>query len=96
MPRHFLEIGQRCLRNRFGGAEGMQQRAFTRRTYAGNFFERAFGELLLATRPVGSDGEAVRLVAQSLHEIKRRVARRQPERRDRQKKKYSARRARRR
>ena len=58
----------------------MEQRALAGRADPGDFVERAFGELLLAPRPMGSDGESMRLVAQALNEIKRRIARGQPER----------------
>ena len=47
---------------------------------ARDLVERAFDELLLAPRAVGSDGEAVRLVAQALDEEQRRIARRKLER----------------
>ena len=51
------------------------------RSDAGDLVERALGEVLLAARAVRADGEAMRLVAQPLDEIERRIARREPERR---------------
>lgn len=73
--RHFLEIGQGGLRDRLGRAESVQQSALARGANSGDFVEGALGELLLAPRPVGSNRETMRLVAQALHEIERRVAR---------------------
>ncbi len=59
----------------------MQQGALAGGADAGDLVERTSGEVLLAPRAMGSDGEAMRLVAQALDEIERRIARRQPERR---------------
>src|SRR5580704_9606505 len=78
--RDFLEIGQGRAGNRLGGAESMEQGPLARRADPLDFVERAFGELLFAARPMGSDRETMRLVAQPLHEIKRRIAREQLER----------------
>src|SRR5438105_5819100 len=78
--RDFREIGEGRAGNRLGGAESVEQGPLARRADPLDFVERAFGELLFAARPMGSDRETMRLVAQPLHEIQRRIARRQLER----------------
>src|SRR5437660_9050587 len=78
--RDFREIGQGRARNRLGGAESVEEGPLARRADPLDFVERALGELLFAARPMGSDRESMRLVAQPLHEIERRISRRQPER----------------
>ena len=78
--RRLFEIGEAGARHALGGAESVEQRAFARRADAGDFVERAFDEFLLALGAMRADGEAMRLVAQALHEIERGIARRQPER----------------
>ena len=67
--------------DRLDGAEVVQERALAGRADAGDLVERVLHHLALALRPVRADGEAVRLVAQALDEVERRVARRQLERR---------------
>ena len=79
--RNLFEIGEAGARNRLGRPERMQQGALARRPDPADLVERALGEVLLAAGAVGADGEAMRLVAQPLHEIKRRIARRESERR---------------
>ena len=79
--RDLFEIGEPGARNRLCRSERMQQGALADRSDPADLVERALGDVLLAARAVGADGEAMRLVAQPLHEIKRRVARREPERR---------------
>ena len=74
--RNFLKVRQSGTGNRLGGAESVEQGTFASRADAWDFVERAFGEFLFAARPVGSDRETMRLVAQPLHEIKGRIARR--------------------
>src|SRR4051794_15035948 len=61
--------------DRFHGAEMVQQGALAVRADARDLVERALRHLALALRPVGADRETVRLVAQPLDEIERRVAR---------------------
>src|ERR1700687_1726168 len=53
----------------------MQQRLLAVRANAGNVVEQRVGDALRALGTVRSDGEAVRLVAQALQEIKYGVAR---------------------
>src|SRR5437763_4599498 len=57
-----------------------QQRALTGWPDAGDFLQTAFAQIAFAARPMRTDGESVRLVAQALDEIKHRIARRQLER----------------
>ena len=56
-----------------------EQRALARRADAGNFVERAFAHRLFALGAVRADGEAVRLVAQTLHEVQHRIVGREAE-----------------
>jgi hypothetical protein len=77
---HGHQIGSWRPAHRLGRAEMLQQRALARRADAGDLVERVLDHLLLAPRAVRADGEAVRLVAQALHEIEHRIARRQRER----------------
>ena len=58
-----------------GRAEMLEQRAPARGADAGDLVERIGADGLAALGPVRADGEAVRLVAQPLHEIEHRVAR---------------------
>src|SRR3954454_24741230 len=75
--RHLRQIAERGALDRFQGAEMVQQRAFARWADAGDFLQAGLADVLLAAGAVRSDGEAVRLVAQPLDEIKQRIARRQ-------------------
>src|SRR3954447_7008351 len=59
----------------FDRAEMVQERALARRPDPGDLVERVLDQLALALGPVGPDGEAVRLVAQALHEVQGRVPR---------------------
>ncbi len=72
---HLFEIGQAGVSNSLGRAESLQQGALARRADAGDFIQGAAGEVFLAARAMRADGEAMRLVAQPLDEIKRRIAR---------------------
>src|SRR3954454_11153378 len=74
-PRHLFEIGERRARNRLGGAETLQQRAISRRPDTPDLVERALGEFTCASCTMRADGEPMRLVAQALGEIERRIAR---------------------
>ena len=67
--------------DRLDGAEMVQEGALAVRADARDLVERSLRHLALALRPMRPDREAVRLVAQALHEIERRVARRQLQRR---------------
>jgi hypothetical protein len=75
-----FEVGEAGLRDVPRRAEGEQERALARRADAGDFVERALDEFALAPCAVGSDGEAVGLVAQALDEEEGRIARAEPER----------------
>src|SRR5204862_6667442 len=59
----------------FGGAEMLEQRALARRADAGDLVERVGADGLAALGAVGTDGEAVGLVAQALDEIEHGIAR---------------------
>src|SRR5256885_15690320 len=61
--RNFREIGQGRAGNCLGGAESVEQGSLARRADPLDFIERAFGELLFAARPMGSDRQTMRLVA---------------------------------
>src|SRR5215217_5183418 len=67
--------------DRLDGAEMVQEGALAVRADARDLVERTLRHLALALRPMRPDREAVRLVAQALHEIERRIARRQLQRR---------------
>src|SRR5215217_4367125 len=67
--------------DRLDGAEMVQEGALAVRADARDLVERSRCYLALALRPMRPDREAVRLVAQALHEIERRVAWRQLQRR---------------
>src|SRR3954467_8037241 len=67
--------------DRLHGPEMVEQRALAAGTDAGDLVQGVLHHLSLALGPVAPDGEAVRLVAESLHEVERRVARRKLERR---------------
>ena len=79
--RRLDQVLQGGALDRLDGAEMVQQRALAGRADAGDLVEGVLDQLALALGPVRADGEAVRLVAQALHEIERRIARRQLERR---------------
>ena len=57
----------------------VQQRALAGRADAGDLVERVLDQFAFALGPVRADREAVRFVAQPLHEIERGIARRQLE-----------------
>src|SRR6516165_11645711 len=75
-----FEVGEAGAGDRLGRAEGEQERALARRADAGDFVERTPDEVLLAPGAMGSDGEAVRFVAQALDEEEGGIARRELER----------------
>src|SRR5579862_1717398 len=74
------QVGDRGALDGFQRAEVMQQRAFARRSDAGDLLQAGLAHIAGATRPMRADGEAMGLVAQPLDEIEHRVARRQLER----------------
>src|SRR6185437_13551450 len=78
--RRLFEVGEARLGDVPGGAESEQERPLAGRADAGDLVERAFHEFLLAPRAMGSDGEAVRFVAQALNEEQGWIAGREPER----------------
>ena len=57
----------------------LKQRPLSRWPDAGNVIEQIFGHGLFPLRTVRADGEAVRLVAQALHEIEDGIVRREAE-----------------
>ena len=63
----------------FSVPKWMQQRAFARRSDAGDLLQAGLAHVARATRPVRADGETMGLIAQPLDEIEHRVARRQLE-----------------
>src|ERR1700719_1244379 len=74
------QVGDRGALDGFQRAEVMQQRAFARRSDAGDLLQAGFAHVARTTRPVRTDGETMSLIAQPLDEIEHRVARRQLER----------------
>ena len=75
-----FEVGHRGALDRLQGAEVAQQRALARRADAGDLLQAGLADVLLALLPMRADGEAMRLVAQPLHEIEHRIARLELER----------------
>src|SRR5580704_8268619 len=74
------QIGDRGALDGFQRAEVMQQRAFARRSDAGDLLQAGLAHIARTTRPVRTDGETMSLIAQPLDEIEHRIARRQLER----------------
>src|SRR3984893_12976546 len=73
------QVDDRGALDGFQRAEVMQQRAFARRSDAGDLLQAGLAHIAGATRPVRTDGEAMGFIAQPLDEIEHRVARRQLE-----------------
>src|SRR5690554_5707529 len=67
---HGPQILDRSAANGLGRAEMMQEGLTPPWPDAGNLVQRIAGHLLAPSGPVRADGEAVRLVAQTLDEIK--------------------------
>src|SRR6185369_1308097 len=59
--RHLRQVGKRGALDGFQRAEMMQQRALPRRADAGNFLQARLANILLPSRAMRPDGEAVRL-----------------------------------
>src|ERR1700726_804531 len=74
------QVGDRGALDGFQRAEVMQQRAFARRSDAGDLLQAGLTHVARPARPVRTDGETMSLIAQPLDEIEYRVARRQLER----------------
>ena len=74
------QVGDRGALDGFERAEVMQQRAFARRSDAGDLLQAGLAHIARAARPVRADGETMGLIAQPLDEIEHRIARRQLER----------------
>src|SRR5580692_2600214 len=74
------QVGDRGALDGFERAEVVQQRAFARRSDAGDLLQARFAHIAGATRPVRADGKTMGLIAQPLDEIEHRIARRQLER----------------
>src|SRR3954453_17215475 len=72
---HLFEIGERRARDRFRSAETLQQRALPRRSDAADLVQGTTREFTFASRTMRADREAMRLIAQPLGEIERRIAR---------------------
>src|SRR6187455_538417 len=70
-----FKVRHRRPLDRLQGAEVAEQRAFAHRADAGDLLQAGLADVLLALLAVRADGEAMRLVAQPLHEIEHRVAR---------------------
>src|SRR5215831_21283874 len=77
---NMFQVGDRGPLDRLEGSEVPQQRALAGRADAGNLLQAGLADVLLALLPVRADREAMRLVAQPLHEIEHRVARLELER----------------
>src|SRR5262249_20499500 len=74
------EIGRSGELDRLERSEMMQQRTLAGRAAAGNFLQRGVADVAPAPQPMRPNGEAMRLVAQALDEIERRIARLELER----------------
>src|SRR5580704_12270843 len=74
------QVGDRGALDGFQRAEVMQQRAFARRSDAGDLLQAGLAHVACPARPVRADSETMSLIAQPLDEIEYRVARRQLER----------------
>src|SRR5689334_11231742 len=72
---HALKILAAGARHSLGRTEVLQQRTFACWADTGDFVERVDAQRLAALGTMGADGKAVSLVAQTLHEVKHRVAR---------------------
>ncbi len=73
------QIGDRGTLDGFERAEVVQQRAFARRSDAGDLLQTGLAHIARPARPVRADGKTMGLIAQPLDEIEHRVARRQLE-----------------
>src|SRR4051794_15997855 len=69
-----FQVGNRGALDRLQRAEVPQQRALAARADAGNFLQAGLPDVLLALLAMRADREAMRLVAQPLHEVEHRVA----------------------
>src|SRR5262249_16616718 len=74
------QVGDRGALDGLERTEVMQQRPLARRPDAGNLLQSGLAQILGAARPMRTDGEAMRLIAQPLDKVEHRVARRQLER----------------
>src|SRR6202035_4348450 len=74
------QVADRGALDGFQRAEVMQQRAFARRTDAGDLLQAGLAHIARPARAVRTDGETMGLIAEPLDEIEHRVARRQLER----------------
>src|SRR5215831_378447 len=79
-PGHLGEIGQRRALDRLERPEMVEQRALASRADAGDFLQPRLADVAPAPDAVGTDREAMRLVAQPLDEIEHRIARLELER----------------
>src|SRR5581483_12018416 len=77
---HLGKIAEPGLRNRSGRAEMQQQRLLALGADPRHLVEDRFGDLLRALGAMRADHEAVRLIAQTLQEVKHRALRLQAER----------------
>src|SRR4030095_12961682 len=71
---HALEILAAGARHSLGRTEVLEQRTFACWADTGDFVERVEAQRLAALGAMGADGKAVGLVAQTLHEVKHRIA----------------------
>src|ERR1700730_7648270 len=67
------QVGDRGALDGFERAEVLQQRAFARRSDAGDLLQAGLAHIARPARPVRADGEAMGLVAQPFDEIEHRV-----------------------
>src|SRR5580658_250259 len=74
------QVGDRGALDGFERAEVMQQRAFARRSDAGDLLQAGLAHIARPARPVRADGKTMGLIAQPLDKIEHRVARWQLER----------------
>src|SRR6516165_10431972 len=69
------EIGKGGALDRLERPEMVEQRALAGRPDAGNLLQAGLADIAPPPHAVGADGEAMRLVAQPLHEVEHRIAR---------------------
>src|SRR3954462_5752578 len=73
-PGNFCQIGERRALDRLERPEMMQQRALARGADAGDFLQPGLPDIAAAAGAVRAYGEAMRFVAQPLHEIEQGIA----------------------
>src|SRR5262245_39542876 len=72
---HLGEVGDRRALDRLERPEMVEQRALAGRADAGDLLQTGLADVAPPPRPMRADGEAMRLVAQPLHEIEHGIPR---------------------